>query len=96
MNGSADGNPALTAQYEQLRCDALNHAGPPAHGFGLALLLRQGMTAWMRACSECTYEPQTPAACALPLAIPLPAQVRSQLTLILASMLTRPLEETRP
>ena len=96
MSGSADGHRALTAQYEQLRGDALNRAGLPAHGFGLALFLRQGMTAWMRAWSECTHELQTPAASAVPLAAPLPAEVRAQLTLILASMLTGPLEETRP
>lgn len=96
MNGSRDGNPALTAHYEQLRRDALDRAGPPARGFGLALLLRQGMTAWMRAWSEWTSEIPSPLACRVPVAAPLPSAVRSQLTLILASMLTRPVQETRP
>ena len=96
MSGSADGHRALTAQYEQLRGDALNRAGLPAHGFGLALFLRQGMTAWMRAWSEWTSEIPAPVACSVPLAVPVPLAVRSQLTLILASMLTRPLEEIRP
>jgi hypothetical protein len=88
-----DGNRELTAQYEQLRADALNRS---AHGFGLALFLQQGMTAWMRAWSECANAPKPPSASAVPLAAPLPSAVRAQLTLILASMLTRPLQEARP
>jgi hypothetical protein len=95
VRSGVDGHAELTAHYEQLRGDILNHAGP-AHGFGLALLLQQGMTAWMRAWSECTNELQTPSASAVPLAAPLPWAVRSQLTLILASMLTRPRQEARP
>lgn len=94
MSGSADGNPALIAHYEQLRRDALDRAGQPARGFGLALLLRQGMTAWMRAWSEGTSAIRPRLAC--PVAAPLPSAVRSQLTLILASMLIRPVQETRP
>ena len=85
----------LTAHYEQLRGDVVNHAGP-AHGFGLALFLQQGMTAWMRAWSEWTNAPQTPSAATAPLAAPLPSAIRAQLTLILASVLTRPLQEARP
>ena len=93
MSSGADGNGKLTAYYEQLRGDALNRSG---HGFGLALFLQQGMTAWMRAWSEWTNELQTLPASALPLAAPLPAAVRAQLTLILASMLTRPRQEAHP
>ena len=96
MSAGADGNRALTAQYEQLRGDAVNGTSLAARGFGLALLLQQGMTGWMRACSEYTNELQRPAASSLPLAAPLPAAVRSQLTLILASMLMRPAQETHP
>ena len=96
MTGGLDGDGKLTAQYEQLRGDVVNHAGLPIHGFGLALFLQQGMTGWMRACSEYTNELQRPAASSLPLAAPLPAAVRSQLTLILASMLMRPAQETHP
>jgi hypothetical protein len=93
VSGGADGKRELTAQYEQLRGDALNRS---AHGFGLALFLQQGMTAWMRAWLEWTNAPQMPSASAVPLAAPLPSAVRAQLTLILASMLTRPLQEARP
>ena len=39
------------ARYEQLRKDVLSQA--TGGGFGLIILLRQGMTAWMRAC--CGY-----------------------------------------
>ena len=94
MSGGGDGHGQLTAHYEQLRSDVVNHAGP-AHGFGLALFLQQGMTAWMRAWSEWTNERQPPSAVAVPLTAPLPSAIRAQLTLILASMLTRPLQEAR-
>jgi hypothetical protein len=93
VTGGVDADGQLTAHYEQLRSDALNRTG---HGFGLALLLQQGMTAWMRAWSEWTSAPPSPSASAVPLAAPLPGAIRAQLTLILASMLTRPLQEARP
>jgi hypothetical protein len=93
VSSGADGNEELTAHYEQLRDDVLNRS---AHGFGLALFLQQGMTAWMRAWCECAHAPQTPPASAVPLAAPLPSAVRAQLTLILASMLTRPRQEAHP
>jgi len=93
VSGGGDGHGQLTAHYEQLRDDALNRSG---HGFGLALFLQQGMTAWMRAWSEWTNERQPPSAVAVPLTAPLPSAIRAQLTLILASMLTRPLQEARP
>ncbi len=93
MSSGADGNGKLTAHYEQLRADALNRSG---HGFGLALFLQQGMTAWMRAWSECANTQKPPSASTVPLAAPLPSAVRAQLTLILASMLTRPRQEAHP
>ena len=37
------------ARYEQLRKDVLSQAA--GGGFGLIVFLRQGMTAWMRACA---------------------------------------------
>jgi len=95
VSGGADGHGELTARYEQLRGDALERAGLPAHGFGLALFLQQGMTAWMRAWLEWTNEPQTPSASSVLLVAPLPSAVRAQLTLILASMLTRHRQEAR-
>jgi hypothetical protein len=96
VTAGVEGHEKLTARYEQLRGDVVDRVGLPAHRFGLALFLRQGMTAWIRAWSEWTNEPQTPSAFAVPLAAPLPSAVRAQLTLILASMLTRPRQEARP
>lgn len=64
--------------------------GQPTHdgeGLGLALFLRRGMTAWMRAWSECvrTVEPVTRAQAGVPEAMPL--DMRSQITTLLASMI---------
>jgi hypothetical protein len=42
---------ALTQYYERLRQEALNKS-QGAHGLGLTLLLRQGLTAWMHALSN--------------------------------------------
>lgn len=81
----------LIARYESLRGEALGQSGPP--GLGLALLLRQGMSAWIRARAEWVNDLQPPAPAPVQLAAPLPSEVRSQLTLILASMVTRPLGE---
>jgi hypothetical protein len=96
MSRCTDRNPALIAQYEQLRCDVLNRGAVSTHGFGLALSLRQGMTGWMRACAECASDIRRPSASPLRLAVPLPPEVHSQLTLIVASLLTRPRQERYP
>jgi hypothetical protein len=93
--GGADRQRSLLAQYEQLRCDALSQGGLAPHGLGLALLLRQGMTAWIRAWSKCANDDHTSSSCTVRLAAPLSSEVRSQLTHILANLLTRPLHETR-
>ena len=91
MSGCAGRHPALIAHYEQLRGDVLRRGIP---GRGLALFLRQGMMAWIGAWTECATDLSRPSPS--PLAAPLPTEVRSQLTLILASMLTRPIQERRP
>lgn len=96
MSGCTGRNPALIAQYEQLRCDVLSPGAVLTHRFGLALLLRQGMTGWMRACSECASDIQGPSASPPRLAVPLPPEVHAQLTLIVASLLTRPRQERYP
>lgn len=72
--------------YEQLRKDVLSQAA--GSGFGLIVFLRQGMTAWMRACA-CAVAP-VPAPKSAPLSSPvnsLPGDVRSQAAVILAGML---------
>ena len=76
------------ACYEQLRNDVLSQAN--GGGFGLILLLRQGMTAWMRACS-CALTP-VPAPTGksvhfLNAVSSLPCDVRSQAAVILAGIL---------
>ncbi len=74
------------ARYEQLRSDVLqSHA--IARGIGLAVFLRQGLTAWMRACccsvvtpSASEFAPPAPLSS-------LPCDVRTQAVLILAGIL---------
>ena len=84
----------LTAQYEQLRSDALLSPGAHHCGLGLVLFLRQGMLSWMRATSRCTGvrlpqpspSPQT--------ATLLPLEIRSQITVVLAAMIVGQQQET--
>jgi hypothetical protein len=74
------------ACYEQLRTDVLSQAA--GSGFGLIVFLRQGMTAWMRACA-CAVAP-APASKSAQLLNPvnsLPGDVRSQAAVILAGIL---------
>jgi hypothetical protein len=84
-------------RYEQLRNDVLSQAN--GGGFGLILLLRQGMTAWMRACS-CVLTP-VPAPTGksvhfLNAVSSLPCDVRSQAAVILAGiLLSHPKETTQ-
>ena len=53
--------PVLVERYEQLRAVALGTTAV-AHGHGLALFVRRGMTPWMRAWSSYTHpEPATDA-----------------------------------
>jgi len=73
--------------------------GRPAHdgeGLGLALFLRRGMTAWMRAWSECarTVEPVTRAQAGTNEAMPL--DMRSQITTLLAGMILSLQQEAIP
>jgi hypothetical protein len=80
------GTPAdqnFAAHYEQLRRDWLSRTS--CGTVGLTLLLRQGLTAWMRACSRDVPLPtreSLPSATAI-----LPADVRSQAAVILAGFL---------
>ena len=74
------------ARYEQLRKDVLDQA--TCGGFGLIVLLRQGMIAWMRACA-CAVAP-VPAPKSAQLSNPvnsLSSDVRSQAAVILAGIL---------
>ena len=75
------------AHYEQLRSEALNRGshGIPS-GFGLTVFLRQGMTAWMRACSCAITPPARKFTQPGPVSS-LPCDVRTQAVLILAGIL---------
>ena len=86
----------LAEHYEQLRSDALSRPNGRAPAPGLALFLRQGMTAWMR--TWFTYvQIAAPEAAALPGAVqPWPLDIRAQMIAILAGMiLTQQLEANR-
>lgn len=89
-------NQELVAHYEQLRHDALSFSAGRTSAPGLALFLRQGMTAWMRAWTPCM---QKPCAEILPLSAisqPYSFDVRAQITTILAGIiLTDQREATR-
>ena len=68
-----------------MRNDVLSQAN--GGGFGLILLLRQGMTAWMRACA-CAVAPAPASKSAQRNPVnSLPGDVRSQAAVILAGIL---------
>jgi hypothetical protein len=48
----------LIDRYEELRRLVLGRSG--AHGHGMALLMRRGMSAWMQAWSQCVAVPPAP------------------------------------
>jgi hypothetical protein len=74
------------ARYEQLRRDALNRGSEVSSGIGLAVLLRQGLRAWMRACGSVLPLSVNQVAQPAPVSS-LPFDVRTQTVLILAGML---------
>ena len=72
--------------YEQLRSEALSRCHSKSRGFGLAVLLREGITAWMRVCSSAVAPPAPPFAQPDP-TDQLPWNMRTEAVLILAEML---------
>ena len=86
----AERNHELAAHYEQLRKDTLSLPCEPAKSAGLALFLKGGMIAWMRAWSRCMQAPdkepaQRSRAPHTPLGCPL--EIRSQIAIILAGII---------
>lgn len=75
-----------TAHDEQLRSVALNRGSDVSSGIGLAVFLRQGLRAWMRACGSVLTSSVNQAAQPAPVSL-LPCDVRTQTVLILAGML---------
>jgi hypothetical protein len=55
---SAGPAPSILAQYETLRMAALGEPLPPESRSGLALFLRRGMRAWVRAVADATNTAQ--------------------------------------
>jgi hypothetical protein len=91
MNDAAATNKALNADalragYEQLRSDALGAGGGLYRGFGFALLVREGLAAWARACRESITASQRPAQSSVLLQAPPPGDLRAELTMILTAM----------
>ena len=72
----------MVADYEQLRSDVLDRQRRSFPSPGLALLLRQGMTAWASCSRENQSEPSSPLAAGR-----LSLSVRTEMTLILAGMI---------
>jgi hypothetical protein len=84
----------LTAQYEQLRCDALSlvESSRRKGTAGMRLFLQSGMAAWLHAASEYLRESRTPVATRRqePL-VRYPIDLRAEAVSILAGMiLSRP------
>lgn len=75
-----------TARYEQLRSDALHRDSGFGSGSGLVVFLRQGLTAWMHACSSVLTPSVNQITQPSPISS-LPFDVRTQTVLILAGML---------
>jgi len=75
------------AHYEQLRSDALNRGHGISSGFGLAVFLRHGTVAWMRACYRSLVTPPAREFAQAGSVSGLPCDVRTQAVLILAGIL---------
>ena len=74
------------ARYEHLRRDVLSQA--TGGGFGLIILLRQGMIAWMQACADIPVPaPARESVQHWDAISRLPGDVRSQAAVILAGIL---------
>lgn len=88
MNVLATAAPSrLTAQYEQLRAQAIAGSAAVAAPLGLAVFLRRGLAAWLVVCTQCIPAPQTerPVAVADP-SVGLPIDLHAEAVRVLASM----------
>lgn len=87
MSGQEKRKDDLLTHYEQLRKDALSLPAGHTPAPGLALFLRKGMTAWMRAWSCCMPKP-APKTASLPDSTPTcSVDIRTQIATILAGMI---------
>src|SRR5207253_2389949 len=77
------GNQDLVARYEEMRSQVLEGRG---RDLGLALFLRHGMKAWVRASSECHLPPVTKSGELFRRNELVPAELRGQAASILAGI----------
>jgi len=82
----------LVARYEELRSQALGGSG---RGLGLALLLRQGMRAWVEAWSNCTLTMPAERHREGDLDKVVSIQLRDEIAVVLAGMALRSTEVER-
>ena len=84
----------MISAYEDLRRQAAECAS--SGGLGMAILLGQGMVAWMLACSwVASTNPESSRPCPTTTA-PLPDQLRGEIVLILAAMALKQAPEVYP
>jgi len=77
---------SLRDGYEQLRHHALARPGGLDRGWGLVMLLRQGMTHWMRAYSESCLSVGQPSPRRAPIEAMVPVTLHQEATRILVAM----------
>ena len=73
----------LVAPYQELRSQAMGACG---RGLGLALLLRQGMRAWLEAWSNCTLTMPAERQLEGGMDEAVPVQLRAEIAIVLAGM----------
>lgn len=80
------GTELLCDLYEQLRSFVLQGSGLPGQFYGLGVLLRQGMVAWIAACVEHTRLEAASGNMVYQVAPGLPPSMQAELTRTLASI----------
>lgn len=75
----------LVSHYEELRRRALDRPAGRG-GAGCALVIGQGMAAWMEACAALTPGAEPGPRAAAPPPVPLPSDLRGELAMVLARM----------
>jgi recombinational DNA repair protein (RecF pathway) len=95
-NPPASGTEGAVAAYEELRSHLLA-GSPSSRHFGLILLLREGIAAWIERCAACSAPPAQSATPQRALAGPLLSeQLAVEIVRVLASIALTGREEMRP
>lgn len=84
--GAAD---PLCKLYEQLRSSVLEATGVPGQVYGLGVLLRQGMRAWIEATLEYAQVEQEAGHVVTPKTSWIVSSVQAELTIMLASIVVK-------